>query len=88
MFLFKLSDFRQAGMPVRAITATREDALAAARGLGIGDDDAHIEMIDANEAALRDVLLSFLGGHAPTRRWPVAGADAAAQATVSMREAA
>lgn len=88
MFLFKLSDFRQAGMPVRAITATREDALAAARGMGISADDAHIEMIDANEAAMADVLDSFLGGRAPTRRWPVAGADAASQAAVSMWEAA
>ena len=81
MFLFTVSDFRQAGMPVRAITATREDALAAARGLGIGDD-AHIEMIDANEAALADALDSFLGGRAPMRGWPIAGADVVAQAQV------
>lgn len=78
--LYKISDFRQAGMPVRAITATREDALAAARGLGIGADDAHIEMIDANEAAMLAALNSFLGGRAPTWEWPVAGADVVAQA--------
>lgn len=87
MFLFKLSDFRQAGMPVRAITATREDALAAARGMGFGDD-AHVEMIDANAEAMADVLDSFLGGRAPMREWPVAGADVAAQASARMREAA
>lgn len=81
MFLFTVSDFRQAGMPVRAVVATREDAVAVARALGIGAD-ASIEMIDANKAAMLAALNSFLGGRAPARRWPVAGADAAAQAQV------
>lgn len=78
--LYKVSDFRQVGMPVRALVATREDAVAFARSIGCGEDDAYIEMVDANAPDVVDVLHGFLAGRAPTPWWggggPMAGSMA------------
>jgi len=80
MLLYKVSDFRQVGMPVRALVATREDAAAVARALGMGDD-AYIEAIDANEPGVVDALHGFLAGRAPTPRWyPLAATTTAPEA--------
>jgi hypothetical protein len=79
--LYKVSDFRQVGMPVRALVATREDAVAFARSIGCGEDDAYIEMVDANEPGVVDVLHDFLDGRAPTpRRYPLAATTTAPEA--------
>jgi len=79
--LYKVSDFRQVGMPVRALVATREDAVAFARSIGCGEDDAYIEMVDANAPGVVDVLHGFLAGRAPTpRRYPLAATTTAPEA--------
>jgi hypothetical protein len=60
--LYKVSDFRQSGMPVRAVVRTREEAVRVAVALGIDPADAHIESMPARGEAMVDALHEMLQG--------------------------
>lgn len=66
--MFSVHNFRDSGMPPRAVVATRDDAERVGAGLGIDPSDLHIEEHD-DQGAMHAMAAMAARATAVPERW-------------------